>query len=341
MAFLTAENAFDFVVGAEGRSFTGDFMARWDGLLDGLEFGYSNARQLRIGNRLRPQLACWGYMLTHQDDFDRVRDEATTAAVCVELIHKASIILDDFVDDDVSRHGEPAFHMEFGKEATAVFSGYMTNLSIQYALEHIPRNAAGVVGLLSKTIESLAEGALLEFGLPDVERDFVAYTSRIIEGETVALLANALLFGAISSPDERAERMLAAVGSDCARIFQILNDMEPFFNPKMIESHKGEINIDIKRNRKNILVASLMDSLPEPELSGFPASSQWLAEKMAEHGTKARFDAVVREKWGNVMRAMSDYRAAAGESPVLAAFERYIRQLYDTCLRRADGRCAA
>lgn len=72
--------------------FLSSFDCAWN---ETLEHYKCRQAQLNSGSRLRPLMVLWGYI--------------ANVAVSIELIHKGTILLDDWIDQDEARHGEKAF----------------------------------------------------------------------------------------------------------------------------------------------------------------------------------------------------------------------------------------
>ena len=111
----------------------------WNQVLN--ELGSQQA-QLVSGNRLRPQICLWGYLSTispcdvHIHDYDQIAN----IAVSIELVHKASLLIDDWIDGDKERHGHPAFHTEYSPQYAVLYALNMIGLSM-LRLENIFPNS--------------------------------------------------------------------------------------------------------------------------------------------------------------------------------------------------------
>ena len=80
----------------------------------------------------------------------------------------------------------------------------------------------------------------------------------IMHLETSSLITNSLLVGLLLSQNTNTTTvsLFAEIGHDLGYIFQTLNDLEPFCSNKN-NDHKGSLNTDISRNRKNICLPFL------------------------------------------------------------------------------------
>jgi heptaprenyl diphosphate synthase len=116
----------ELVLGRSDTSFRSLFEAEWSAHLSSFPENFEGAAQLRIGSRFRPCLVAWGFLLAGGSFDLRARREVVHYGVYVELLHKATLLIDDLIDNDPARHGKPAFHVEFDdKEAMnrALFAG--------------------------------------------------------------------------------------------------------------------------------------------------------------------------------------------------------------------------
>src|SRR5688572_6942013 len=96
----------DLLLGSTPSSFMNLFQAQWREHISSFPTRYQTGKQIVHGSRLRPLLVAWGYLLAGVDfDYAR-RADVARLAVYVELLHKATILIDDLIDDDSARNGE-------------------------------------------------------------------------------------------------------------------------------------------------------------------------------------------------------------------------------------------
>ncbi len=251
---------YNFIMGDSEESMNAVFHKKWIAFLDGLEVPYGKAIQLRIGNHLRPLLVYWGNAMGSESIDAMCVDAATEIALCVEIMHKTSIIIDDFIDEDEKRHNKTAFHKQYSSEEAVIFSIYflgkafqkMHKLSAQYP---VLNNFS--MGLFSQTLCSMADGCLQELTLTADSRYDIRKISNIISLETSALIKNSALLGFIISrtPTDAQIKLLNDMGDKVGYLFQAMNDLEPFSSYENISFHKGSPNMDFERSRKNLIIA--------------------------------------------------------------------------------------
>ena len=260
---------YDLIMGRGENSFTNCFNACWSKQLDQMPKPYADALQLRIGNQLRPKLTCWGaaFNTSKADELDL--SQVAVVASYVEMLHKASIIIDDMIDRDDARHGKKAFHAEFGCDKAVIFALVLLgkgSAGINEVFRHT-QSSYQSVALYSQTIYRMAEGCLEELELNPFTRFDADRIRRIIDLETISLIKNSFLLGYWSNygVDLNIEQNMVKIGENCGYIFQILNDLEPFSDIDQNSAYKGSWNIDMNRDRKNIAVAYIYGAASKQE----------------------------------------------------------------------------
>lgn len=248
--------------------FLKEFDQHWKRMLNCIN---SHQIQLIQGNRLRPQICLWGYMATQSFKEDLSFDLIAAVSVSIEMIHKASLMLDDWIDEDCERHGMPAFHTQYSPQNTVITALTIIGFSLKRLKQIIPNSAANLpryyflcLDTLIDTIYSMAEGALKEMCLNETNIYDTKTIKKITQLETSEIIGNSMLIGYYtglnqSIPDPLIVDSFKEIGDMCGYIFQTMNDLEIFSNPHKLYAHKGNLNPDILKKRKNIAIAALYD----------------------------------------------------------------------------------
>lgn len=252
-------------------SFLKEFDTHWKIMLDELE---CSQIQLREGNRLRPQICLWGYLSTipNLQSFSGDLSRIASVSVSLEMIHKASILIDDWIDGDRVRHGKPAFHVEYSPQDAILIALNIIGLSM-VRLKKIFLQASSIVlpyhyfmcfDTLLNTIYSMARGALKELQLSGTEFFDCDKIRNIMQLETAEMLGNCLLFGYYAGTEKdnvnpAIVNSFKQIGDQCGFLFQVMNDMEAFSSPEKLSIHKGNLNLDVLRQRKNYGVSVLYE----------------------------------------------------------------------------------
>lgn len=248
------------------RKYKPEFEACWQSTLEEL---HTVQIQLSSGNRLRPQLTLLGYLANIDSKHWETANLSLAAkvAVSIELIHKASLLLDDWIDDDVQRHGLPAFHAENTPEQAVLLAVKMVGLST-YRLRGIfskniilPHNYFLCMDTLIDTVYSMASGAYEELTTECKKLYDFDSVREIAKLETSEIIGNSILMGFYSNMGSRrlpeAEAQFKQIGDKCGYIFQAMNDLEAFSNPTALCEHKGHLNLDISTRRKSLTISLL------------------------------------------------------------------------------------
>ena len=155
---------------------------------------------------------------------------ALTAACAMELVHAASLILDDLpsMDDAAVRRGKPAAHIAFG-EAIAILAAFgLLNAAFgSIARGYEPPLASRMTGLLSDAIgaDGLIGGQATDLLATDRQITFETL-ERIHRGKTGALFSAAASSGALTagaSGDSIAA--LQTFAKNLGLAFQIIDDL--------------------------------------------------------------------------------------------------------------------
>lgn len=264
MAYLGIKNDGEYAIAARENIFIEHYEKKWDEILKDT---YYQTDLLSYGHKFRPRLVYWGYCagksVSALTDIDY--DVIAQVAVSIELVHKASILLDDYIDGDTARHGMDAFHIIYGPERTMIFSLNILCRSLRMIndvfMNYIDNSAYSEISmkLIIQTLEDMTLGVLKELDLSnEAALQKLDDVKEIMNLETASLITNSLLVGYLLSHkgDINQMSLLQKIGTDLGYVFQVLNDLEPFCS-KRNDDHKGSLNTDISRNRKNICVPLL------------------------------------------------------------------------------------
>jgi geranylgeranyl pyrophosphate synthase len=153
------------------------------------------------GKRLRPALV----LLTAQA-FGAASERLLDAACVVELVHSASLVLDDLpcMDDAELRRGRPALHRQFG-EAVAVLAAFALLGRAQALLPDalatagvVPAHRAALIRRLAEVVETMCHAQALDLAAARPARTLDDLET-IHAGKTGALFVLAAEFGGVAA----------------------------------------------------------------------------------------------------------------------------------------------
>ncbi len=248
-------------VSEDERKFIEYFNENWAKFSDDARLSQS---QINFGNRLRPRLVYWSFTMKKEELSEEEFKTAASLAACMELIHKSTILLDDWIDQDDARHGQPSFHVQYSPELAVMYAlnilsksiTELNNIFYHFTDEKIYHTC---IQNISETMQRMTLGEIQELTLTSEELFDFEKIKEIIQLETAELLTNSLLMGYYGSGGNNLNvaQELKNIGYDCGYIFQCMNDLEPFCEKNINEQHKGYFNLDYDRERKNIGIALL------------------------------------------------------------------------------------
>ena len=199
-----------------------------DGLL---ETALSHIRN-RGGKRMRPIL-----MLLMAKNYGGVTEATQYAAVGLELLHTASLVHDDVVDESEERRGQMSVNASYNNKVAVLVGDYILSTSLLHV--SLTHNEI-IVQRLARLGQTLSNGEILQ--LTNTSQDGLSEDIyyQVIERKTAALFEACAAIGAISAgqdPDD----VEAAVkfGQNIGIIFQIRDDIFDYYDSKEIGKPTG------------------------------------------------------------------------------------------------------
>lgn len=176
----------------------------------------------RSGKMMRPILVMLMAKL-----FGTLSDSTFHAALSLELLHTASLIHDDVVDESNERRGQSSVNAIYNNKVSVLVGDYMLATSLKHAAH---TGKVELVELVACLGQELSEGEILQLGNTGKE-DFAEDTYfDIIRKKTAALFKISAQSGAVSVNASPEEAMKAALfGEMIGMAFQIKDDIFDYF----------------------------------------------------------------------------------------------------------------
>lgn len=173
------------------------------------------------GKMLRPVMTI---ISAHFGDYQS--DKITKLAGAIELLHMATLVHDDIIDDSKLRRNKISAQSKYGKDMAVYAGDFLLSKSLSildaktYDADHISK--------LAKAIESICESELLQFHSRFKLMTVKNYL-RVVSGKTAALFAVSMYTGASESNcTETLSKALGRIGYDLGVAFQIIDDILDF-----------------------------------------------------------------------------------------------------------------
>lgn len=186
----------------------------------------------RAGKRMRPML-----ILLMAKNFGQISAVTQNAAVGLELLHTASLVHDDVVDESEERRGQASVNATYDNKVAVLVGDYILSTALLYvARTHSER----IVTYLAELGRTLSDGEILQLsniGRKDISEE-VYYD--VIKQKTAALFEACSGIGALSSGAGEAEVEAAKqFGQDLGIIFQIRDDIFDYYDSAEIGKPTG------------------------------------------------------------------------------------------------------
>ncbi|MDC0231091.1 polyprenyl synthetase family protein [Aureispira] len=155
-----------------------------------------------------------------------VNDLTYHAANLVELLHTATLIHDDVVDDSMQRRGFFSLNALWGNKIAVLVGDYLLSKGLLLSIEN---NAMNLLRITSNAVKEMSEGELLQIEKArrlDIKEDIYF---KIIRKKTASLIASACASGAASTTkDEHKIEQMYTLGEKIGIAFQIRDDLFDF-----------------------------------------------------------------------------------------------------------------
>ncbi len=186
----------------------------------------------RAGKRMRPML-----ILLMAKNFGRVTDATLHAAVGLELLHTASLVHDDVVDESKQRRGQLSVNAEYDNKVAVLVGDYILSTALLYVSR---THSEIVVRYLSELGRTLSNGEILQ--LSNIQNEEISEQSyyRVIQQKTAALFEACASIGALSAGASEDDIHQAKLfGSNLGMIFQIRDDIFDYYDNSDIGKPTG------------------------------------------------------------------------------------------------------
>ena len=202
-----------------------DFIALFDESLthkDGLLGQALEHVRAKGGKRMRPIL-----ILLMTKSFGKVTSVAQYAAVGLELLHTASLVHDDVVDESGERRGQASVNASYNNKVAVLVGDYI----LSTALLNIARtNDCDIVCDLAELGRTLSNGEILQLtNIANTNFSEEVYFE-VIKQKTAALFEACAVIGAkAGGADRQAVEAARAFGRNVGVIFQIRDDIFDYY----------------------------------------------------------------------------------------------------------------
>lgn len=271
----------------------------------------------RKGKQMRPMFV---FLVAKMVSDGKVNERTYRGASVIELIHTATLVHDDVVDDSNRRRGFFSINALWKNKIAVLVGDYLLSKGLLLSIDN---NDFDLLKIISVAVREMSEGELLQIEKArrlDITEE-IYY--EIIRQKTATLIAACCSLGAASvRPDSEEVEKMRHFGELIGMAFQIKDDLFDYGNERIGKP----TGIDIKEQKMTLPLIFVLNKVSEKEKT-------WLINSVKNHNKdKKRVNEViafVKEQGGldYAVSKMKDFQQRA-----LALLEEYPESPYKDSL---------
>ena len=206
---------------------------------DGLLSQVLNHIRQRGGKRMRPML-----ILLMARNFGKITEVTQHSAVGLELLHTASLVHDDVVDESGERRGQASVNATYNNKVAVLVGDYLLSTALlQVSYSHSER----IIRYLAEVGRILSNGEILQLTSISNQEISEDIYYQVIKQKTAALFEACAGIGALSSNASEIEVNEAKrFGQNLGIIFQIRDDIFDYYDSHDIGKPTGNDMVEGK-----------------------------------------------------------------------------------------------
>lgn len=274
----------------------------------------------RKGKQLRPMFVFLSAKLHGE-----INESTYRAAALVELLHTATLVHDDVVDDSLERRGFFSINALWNKKIAVLVGDYLLSKGLLLATSN---NDFRHLHILSDAVKQMSEGELLQLQKTRKLNMNEAIYFEIIRNKTASLLSSACAIGAYStSKDEDITGKMKSFGEKVGIAFQIKDDLFDY-GKEDIGKPTGN---DIKEKKLTLPLIYTLNKVPAPikrkiiyiikNENKDPQKVKFVIDTVVEAGGIAYASAKMNTYRDDALQILNSFP----ESPVRNALEELVR----------------
>jgi len=202
------------------------------------------------GKKIRPM-----FVLLSAGVCGGIKESTYTAASLIELLHTATLIHDDVVDDSYQRRGFFSINALWKNKISVLVGDYLLSKGLLLSMENGEFN---ILKIVSEAVKEMSEGELLQIEKArklDIQEDIFF---EIIKKKTASLFTACFASGAYSAgADENSVNKMKQIGEFAGIAFQLKDDLFDF----NVGNHTGKPSgIDIKEQKMTLPLIYLLNN---------------------------------------------------------------------------------
>ena len=191
----------------------------------------------------------------------KINDRTYVAANMVELLHTATLIHDDVVDEAKERRGFASINAVFKNKAAVLIGDYLLSKGLLIALEN---KEFDFLHTTSEAVRRMSEGELLQI---QKARNFDSTEEtyfKVISDKTASLIKTCCKLGALSTTDDEDKiKRLSEFGENLGIAFQLRDDLLDYVGrKKLLGKSPGN---DVKEKKFTLPLIVALENAPKSD----------------------------------------------------------------------------
>lgn len=208
----------------------------------------------RKGKQMRPM-----FVFLAARACGEINDNTYVAASLIEILHTASLVHDDVVDESYERRGFFSINALWKNKIAVLVGDYFLSRGLLIALQH---KQYRILEITSTAVQALAEGELLQIEKArrlDIDEEIYF---EVIRQKTASLIAAACEAGAAAATQEEERlQLMRTFGEKIGIAFQIKDDLFDFG----VDDVGKPRGIDIKEKKMTLPLIHALNQAPADE----------------------------------------------------------------------------
>ncbi len=226
----------------------------------------------RKGKQIRPMFVLLVAKLLGNE---KVNERSYRGAALIELIHTATLVHDDIVDDSYKRRGFFSINTLWKNKIAVLVGDYLFSKGLLLSVDN---KDFDLLKIISKVVKEMSEGELLQL---EKSRDFEITENiyyEIIRKKTAVLIASCCSIGATSVMSTQSDiDKIYEFGELLGMIFQIKDDLFDYTN-KMIGKPTG---IDLREKKITLPLIYTINNVDRKE-------KKWIINSIKNHNKEKK-----------------------------------------------------
>jgi octaprenyl-diphosphate synthase len=296
------------------------------------------------GKRMRPALVLLAAELCSYTGPRRVQ-----VAAAIELLHTATLLHDDVVDQSDLRRGRPSANAIWGNRRAVLGGDFLYARASNMIIED---GSVEILEIFADTIRLMAEGELLQLEFSFDAGATEAQYFKVIERKSATLLSAACESGALLGGVTRVERRsVGDYGRELGLAFQLRDDALDYESSSVqlgkrghTDLHEGKVTLPLLLTLKRCtggereLIASVLKRARQADAQGLRATDRAGSDPVSEADFRAVIDMVARYRGVRDTVRRAEQHVATARSSIAAFPDGPARQALLAAADYAAGR---